>query len=404
MSGLVFDETTLYDGNIFKFEDRLKSQVNKYTEGGTILATYLSQDENNITVDRGLGAIDKLFGKGSPMRWNIIENFPLNDFGAATPENDDSQQIEDFNIEGDCTIIPSTIVPKPYDFFIIKHLKMTALFEVTSVSTDSMKVNGYYKIHYRLQTNSEETIDAIMQQVNGHYYTDLNAIGTNLNPIIQKDDYIYRGKIENMVASMIDAYKALYYNSRHNCFIFIDNHDSGMEIFDPCANRFIAKNSLMNVPNSPKVIVLNDKLNDNLFELRYMNSVFHWLELGAPAHLLRKFLFNFDCADQFLYSSFERWGEGWIQIIQPLGTDEPTHKPTYCYFDDEQFNAFLDDKHEAANEFEKLIWKFIHKKDLNIHDISLYTADALLSTVNTRDIFLYTPMIIYIIRQILQMQ
>ena len=403
MQNLIFDENTLYDSNIFKFENRLKSQVSKYTEGGTILSTYFSQDRASTTVDRGLGAIDKLFGKGSPMRFNKIENFPLNDFGPANPENDDSQQIEDINITGDCTILPGTIVPYPNDFFIINHLKMKAIFQVTNVVADAMKIEGYYKISYRLISNSEETIAQVLNQVNDTYHTDLNALGTNLNPIIKKDDFIYRGKIKAMISSMINSYKALYYNSRHNCFLFVDNQESGMEIFDPCANRFIANHSLMNTPNATQVIVLNDKLNDSLFELRYMNSIFHWLELGAPAHLLRKFTYTLDYADQFIYSSFSLWGEGWIQCIQPLSTNEPCHKQIYSYFNDTQFNAFLDDKYEPENEYEKLIWKFIHKESISIHDVSLYTADALLSAVNTKEIFMYTPIIIYIIRQILEM-
>ena len=42
MSDLIFDEKTLYDGNIFKFEDRLQTHVNKYIEGGAILTIYFS--------------------------------------------------------------------------------------------------------------------------------------------------------------------------------------------------------------------------------------------------------------------------------------------------------------------------------------------------------------------------
>ena len=55
MSGqLIFDESTMINGNIFKFEDRLHSHMNKYIEKGSIFSIYFSQDENSSTVDRGL--------------------------------------------------------------------------------------------------------------------------------------------------------------------------------------------------------------------------------------------------------------------------------------------------------------------------------------------------------------
>ena len=130
MSNLIFDESTMLDGNIFKFEERLHSQVNKYIENGAILTTYFSQDENSSTVDRGLKDIDSLFGKNSPLRYSEINNFPLYGFGQSNPNNSDEQQIEDINVEGECIILPTTIVPKPMDFFIVKHLKMLALLYI----------------------------------------------------------------------------------------------------------------------------------------------------------------------------------------------------------------------------------------------------------------------------------
>ena len=128
MSGqLIFNEESLINGNIFKFEQRLQSHVNKYIENGGILTEYYSQREDATTVDRGTRDIDQLFGNKSPLRFNRIENLPLYGFGQANPDNTDEQQIEDINVEGDCIILPSTIVPKPMDFFRINHLKMNAM-------------------------------------------------------------------------------------------------------------------------------------------------------------------------------------------------------------------------------------------------------------------------------------
>ena len=70
MSGLIFDEKTMLNSNIFKYEQRLQSHMNKYIGSGAILTTYFSQNENATTVDRGLQTADQLFGKKSPFRFN----------------------------------------------------------------------------------------------------------------------------------------------------------------------------------------------------------------------------------------------------------------------------------------------------------------------------------------------
>ena len=404
MAGLVFSEESLINGNLFQFEDRLKSHVNKYVDGGMILSTYFSQREDSSTVDRGIQDIDQLFGKRAPLRYDRIDNFPLCGFTPATPENNEEQQIEDITVEGDCIILPSTIIPRQLDFFIINHLKMKALFEVVSVQYDSMKVEGYYKIHYRLHSTSQEIIQRLIDQTISVYHTDLNAVGSNTNPIIKEDDFILRDKINRMVNQMITSYRALFYNRRHNCFLYHDQN-TGLDYFDLCGNEFIAKYSLMNYPNCTNVIVLNDKLHDIQFSFFYNNSIYNWIESGCPERMIQKFHYICNNAEGYIDSSFALWGDGNTQVMQPIPLQSAgINFQQYSYFDDNQLRSFLDkDNEPTSSEFDKLIWKYINKpSDLSIHDISLYTADTLLSSVKHRDVFLYTPIAIYIIRKVLR--
>ena len=147
---LIFDEKTMLDQNIFKYENRLKAATSRFVGEGALLTKYFNLSENRTTVDRGLQSIDQLFGQKSPLRFNQISNFPIYGTQPFNPANDDSNQIEDINVEGEAIILPSTVVPRPNDFFMLNHLKMKAVFRVVDVQYDSMKIEGYYKIKYYL--------------------------------------------------------------------------------------------------------------------------------------------------------------------------------------------------------------------------------------------------------------
>ncbi len=405
MSTLIFNEQTLLEGNVFKFENRLLSTANKFSTEGAILTTYYQLKADATTVDRGLQDIDQLFGHTSPLRYNKIENFPIYGLSPTNPTNSDEIGIEDITVEGEYIILPSTIVPSPNDFFIINHLKMKGIFQVTEVQNDSMKSEAFYKIRYRLHSTSQETLNNLARQTVEVYYTELDAIGTNLNPIIQIDDFVLRKKIQLLVNQMIKSYQALFYNDRHNCYLFHD-HDTGMYLWDMCGNEFIAQHSLLNIPNSSKVIILHNKVRDQQFPIYYNNSIYSWIELDAPLRRLSKFHYQLSPANYYRESSFARWSESDIYAIQPLATHQVgIMNQELSFFDNEQLTTFMECDRVPSNEFEKLIHAFIHKgQSISIKDISLYIGDVLLSSIKKIDVFLYTPIALYIIKKILKMK
>lgn len=402
--GLIFDERSMMDDNIFKYEQRFKAQTSKFIENGAMLVTYWTIADNQTTVNRGMRDIEELFGDKAPLRFNRIRNFPVYGFGASNPENTDEANVEDINISGECIIIPGTIVPNPNDFFTINHYKggeVKAVYQVVNVDYDCMHRENYYKIRYRLHSTTQRVLDWLEKQTVGNYNTDLNAIGTNLNPIIEEDTFILKTQVQQMVNQMIQSYRGMFYDSRHNCFLFY-NQERGERWFDMCANEFIAKHSLMNPPNSSKVIVLHSKLEEKQFGFYYNNSIYNWLELGAPKRLLRKFHFQLSPAEYYTHSSFARWNEGDIEVIQPLGTHQVgINNQDLSFFDEGQYQGFEQTDLEPTTEYEKLIWKYLNRpNELSIKDVSLFTGDALLNSIRHVDVFLYTPIILYLIRKI----
>lgn len=402
LMGLIFDEESMINGNVFKFEQRLNSHVNKYMDNGMILTTYFSQNENATTVDRGLRDIDQLFGDRSPIRMNKIKNFPLCGFGPTNPENSDEQQIEDFNVEGDCTVIPSTIVPKQYDCFIVDHLKMKAVFLVTSVNYDSMKPEGFYKIHYRLHSTSEETLLNLNKQTVATYRVELNALGSDLNPVIREDRYIERQVVKKVEEELIDNYISLFYNSRHNCFLYY-HKQTGIRYFDMCGNEFMAKHNLMNYEGSSRSIILHNKLNDSQLPLYYSYSIYRWIERDAKSELVQRFYYELTDGLSYPYSSFYRWSEDDIQVIYPLAVHQTgMYNQSYTYFDNKQLESFLDPNTEPSSIVDKIIWKYINHFDkMTLGDIPSSISDMMF--VSYIDSFFYVPILIFIIRKLLSL-
>ena len=399
---LIFDEKTVLNQNIFKYESRLKANTARFMTESASLTTYYQIQDNRITVDRGLQSIDQLFGHYSPLRFNKIKDFPVYGLQQINPNNDDSTQIEDIQVEGECIILPSTIVPNPNDFFILNHLRMRALFRVMEVQVDSMKVDGFYKIKYQLYSCSEETLIALEKQTINTFITELNALGTELNPIIREDNFILRSKIKQMINKIIYGYRSLFYETNHNCFLYLDP-ETRFKWFDLCGNEFMAKHNLMNIENSSNVIVLSDKLQDQKFPLYYNMSIYNWLELHAPLSFLQPFYFNLCYASNYPGSSFELWGEDSTYVITPCrNSQEFINDNGSCYFDSKQLKAFNGNV-EPTSDFEKIIYNFIHNKNMTLEDIPLTLADGLLMSQHLKDIFLYTPIVLYIIKQLLRM-
>lgn len=402
MNQLIFNEESMLDNNVFKYEQRLSTTAARYVEGGAVLATFYNLNNEATTSDRGLNDIEQLLGSNSPLRYDKIENFPLYGFDPTTPENVDDREIEDIAITGECLVLPSTITPAQYSFFVVNHIHMVHLFQVVEVKYDNMRAEGYYQIRYRLESTSKESIRDIEHQTVNRFRCDLNAIGTTKNPIFKLEDYVRRTKIVKMMNEMISLYRGMFYNDRHNCFLYHDSQ-TGTRWFDLCANEFMARNSLQNIENSSSIVMLHTKLEDPSFLFNYNRSIYHWIETDAPKRFLKKFKFRFIDGISYVDSSFYKWNEEDIKIALPA-PDECIAEMCYSFFTDSQLDLFDDTKccKGAVMQYDELLRKYINGTLFSIEDIPLEIIDSLINSPSSEFMYFYTPIIIYIIKKILK--
>jgi hypothetical protein len=426
MPQLIYDENSLVNGQMYKYDKWLHSRINKYTGSGRTLVTYFSINDQNTTDSLGLNDAYQILGIDSPLRWDEIEDFPLLGMSPLSPENGTtpSTTVRNYNLSGDAFIIPGTIMPKENDFFIVNHLKMTHLIRVTEVTQDGLNTDGSYRISYSLFTTQPSEIEQLHRQVVGHYKTDLQTVGAeDLTPIIGKEDYELRSRLIRMVDDMVENYISNYYDHTHNCFVL---HLNGMTLFDMCGNTFMAKHGIMIRDNAHGNIVLNEnKMNSNTADYYYQRSVYKWIERDAPIRYLDRFKYKLMSSFAFPNSSFYNYGDE-VQVMMP--GDTWCQAPDCEFYFPEEVYQILEAENDVRHcqtcdcpcckfrdtcirhfklkryDYVSMIHDFIHGKIRSIHDLSLYTGDQLFDNSMSKEVFLWTPIIIYIIKQTLKIK
>lgn len=426
VSGLIYDERSLVDEQIFKYDKFLHSRINKYTGSGRTLVTYFNIDEQQTTDSLGFNDVYQIIGRDSPLRYRRIENMVLLALSPLSPENGNagSTTVRDYNLNGEAFIIPGTVMPKENDFFIVNHIRMTHLIRVTEVTQDGLNTDGSYRISYSLYSTQISDVDQINKQVVGRYVMDLQTVGgEDLTPVIGEEDYELRSRLIKMIDDMVDNYKANYYDPTHNCFLL---HLNGRTLFDVCGNYFMAKTGIMIRDNAHgNIVLIQNKLKDRELEFHYQRSPYQWIEREAPLRYLSTFKYRTVKASDYVDSSFAHYGAD-VDVMIPgdawclnPGEDlyfpmevynilEAECDPRQCKLCDCQCCKCADKcirRYKLQRyDYISLIHDYIHGRLRSIRDLSLYTGDQLFDNSMSKEVFLWTPLIIYIIKQTLKIK
>lgn len=426
MAQLIYDETSLVDQQMYKYDKFLHTRINKYTGSGRTLVTYYNIDDPNTSDSLGLNDAYQIIGPDSPLRYRKIENMILIGFSPLSPDNNTvgSTTVRNYNLNGDAYIIPGTIMPKENDFFIVNHLHMNHLIRVTEVTQDGLNTDGSYRITYSLYTTNPDEIEKLSKQVIGDYRMDLQTIGgEDMTPVVGKEDYELRSRLIKMIDDMMENYIANYYDDIHNCFLL---HLNGRTLFDVCGNMFMSKNGVMIRDNGHHNIVLNEnKIRDREMDFHYQRSPYKWIERDAPLRYLSTFKYRTVKASNYPDSSFANYGydvdvmipgDEWclnpgeglyfpMEVYRILDAEEDIRECNICDCKccpcrNQCIRAYKLSRHDYIS----LIHDYIHGKLRSIHDLSLYTGDQLFDNSMSQEVFLWTPIIIYIIKQTLKIK
>ena len=391
---LLLDEHKLVEDNIFEYENRIaNSEIVRFIESTPVFTTYFHINNNESTVDDGYKDIESIIGIKSPLRYQKITEFPIYNIEGITLALEESEYGLDSSYSGEGTVLPNTIKPLPNDFFMINHLDKQYLFRITDIGYDNIRPDGYYKIGFKLEYLDDVRVESLLKQVNESFSCILENIGTEAKCIIS-DEYLETvSKIDAMYNDMIQTYITIFYNKVYNSFL--GDHDGNMKVYDPFMAMFINKHKLLNRKNDYSTIFLSDTFNDNKRQIKYEKTIYRAFE-RRDVKLVNPFPYHLIGGITKHDSPFARWNDKSVLIVDiPLLGEECEES----YITQELTNSF---KFNAPTEsiYVELMQKFIRNEEMSIYDIPLNLNEVLLSLNASEEVYFFTPILLYIIKEI----
>lgn len=394
MASLHIDERKMVEENTFKYEEKIKSPSSRFLDTTQTYVNYFHIDNDNTTVDAGFKDVASLIGHRSPIRFHKIENFPIYGIEQIVLQLQDSDQGLDTNYEGEATILPNTIKPVPNDYFVIPTLNTPYIFRVTEIQYDNIMPDNFYKISFMLDFIDDTNLHNLENQVSENYICSLENIGTEQNCIIEKSVFEKIRQIESMYHNIKDFYMAMFYSERHN--VFLGEIGFNQYLYDPYQTIFINSHNLFNEKNDLMTLILTNEVEDPKEKIKYAKSVYKLLEVRDMS-LLNEFKYMTRPGITYHESSFYRWYDKTVQVLDIPNIITDSAKSIFS----PEFKTAVEINADVDSDYATLIKKFIRKDKLDLKDIPNTLADELLYLNNNLEVFFFTPIIMYVIREII---
>lgn len=384
------NEQKMVEENTFQYEDKIKSPTARLIDTNQTYCIYYHINIDETTTDEGFKDVASIIGHRSPIRFNRIEDFPIYGMDQIVLQLQDSDQGLDTSYESEAIILPGTIKPVQNDFFIIPTLKDSYIFRVTDIQYDNIMPDNFYKINFKLEYIDGVKLEELNKQIVSDNICVLENIGTENRCIIEKKEFVEIQEIEKMYREIVSFYKAMFYNDRHN--VFLCPHD-GYYIYDPLQTEFINKHNLFNEKNNFQVIILTDQYDDPKRKLKYNKSLYKFIE-SKRLELLTRFPYIKRSGISVKESSFNRWHDTSVNMIDiPIGVVNECE-----YIFSEEFVDAIKYNSDIVGDYANLIQRYLREKELKLSDIPLTLDDELIYMNDCLEVFFFTPVIMYIIK------
>jgi hypothetical protein len=366
---------------------RENNPYSRFLEGIPTFVTYYAINDIESTLDEGFKDTEQQIGDESSIRYNKIEKFPLWGIENLNLSIIDEDYGSDIELTGEGIIIPNTIVPLPDEYFIINYLSKQYLFRVTNIESDTIKSNHYFKIQFEFKKMNDGTIDT---QVKDIFISIFENLGTDYKVIISLDAHEKLKVIEQQERLFREMYIDLFFSRKINALI-LPNFSGNENIYDNFLTNFILESKIFQNDRDifPYYFECYNDIDQSIFNKTIFNSILTknktylenynyastmsvWDQFSPLAKFREKYnMINF-------YTKFSEIGNEYISIelINNI-------KDNIIYID-------------SNHKLENIIIKYLNQTDISLAEFSALNINDFYT--NTKEIFLYVPIILYIIR------
>ena len=378
MARILTEKRNIND-NVFEYEKRLQSPYNRYIDKFPTYVTYYHISNDNTTVNEGWKDTEQLLGENSSLRFQKITNFPLYGIGQIVINLSEEEQGLDGGYEGEAVFLPHTIKPFQNDFFVIDHLTKNNdiyIFRITEIEFDNIHPDNFYKVNFRLEDTDGSILDELENQVINKYVCISENIGTENQCIIEHERYERINQVSKLYDDISSTYLSIFYNEKYNCLL--GEKRCGKKLYDPFLIEFVNKWGLFNDKTRLNTYIFNQEIEDNRFQIKYEKSVWRFIE-RQDITILNNFYYYIYPAIRLPYTTFAVWYDASIYVfIKVVKEDIP-----------------------VEGDYAKLIKSYIRKENIDVYSIPLTLNESLLSLDANLDFFFMTPIILFIIKKIL---
>ena len=197
------------------------SNVASAVQTQSVLVDYYQVDPDRTTLLNGLRNAEDYIGPTSTVVYKHIAQVPLMGIDNLTSMTGFDEELgfeENFSQSG--ATYPNTIIPKPYDCFMIPDSPVKALYMITNVTPTTVRSNPFTEIQFNLYTRNPEIIQHLLDQVKDEYVTTVTAIGLDKSLVIKKENYFkLQDHVENYI-QLAELYQYLFYSQQKSAFVF----------------------------------------------------------------------------------------------------------------------------------------------------------------------------------------
>ena len=352
-----------------------------------VICNWYNLNKEGTTFDEGTRAEYVSLGSQSPLKFNKIIDAIFYSSGIKM-EFDVQYEDEGLGVSSMPSIsgivLPNTWIPYSGDYFTYKHAGKEWLYQVTSVSFDTIdNGNNIYKFDAVIDNYG---IEAIEKQVVQKYKMIINNVGTSFNAVIKEENYDAIDKLDQILTVLKDYYIALFYNDAVQTFTYEGYYG---KLYDPYMIEFLIRNNILS--GSTEYIYVNHEIPvPRTFAIDYNQSYFRALETNtmdlfnnrkctAPLIDNQYSLFA-SVRDEYFMISYTEKGLSEFQTLDAELISRVKENQEYEDSDDKSFY--------------NIIIKYFNHSPLNSNMIPLIEN---IKFKSSPDFFYTIPMIIYII-------